>query len=198
LVITGFYHANETNNSLLPNLGMARANDVKGYLSSLGVPSRQLALDAKLLTEKNWFVNDTLQKGIDFSFGKFEASTTRIEDIKSRLVGKPLTLYFAVNEKEITLNEQQRSDFADMIYYLDNVPNSELDIAGHTDNTGKPAVNEYISLERAKFVGTYLEENGNISHDKIKAAGFGPKKPIVPNTTKENKALNRRVEVVLQ
>ncbi len=197
LIITGFYHADETNNSLLPNLGMARANDVKGYLSSLGVPSRQLGLEGKLLAEKNWFVNDTLQKGVDFSFGKIELSNTRIDDIKSRLVGKPLTLYFAVNEKAISLNEQQRSDFADMIYYLDNVPNSELDIAGHTDNSGKPAVNEYISAERAKFVGTYLEENGSIGHDKIKTAGFGSKKPILPNTTKENKALNRRVEVVL-
>lgn len=197
LIITGFYHANEKNNSLLPNLGMARANDIKGYLSSLGVSSKQLTLDAKLLTEKDWFVNDTLQKGIDFSFGKIENSNVRIEDIKNRLTGKPLTLYFAVNEKEINLNEQQRNDFADMIYYLDNVSDSKLDIAGHTDNSGKAAVNDFISGERAKFVATYLEENGNISREKIKSAGFGSRKPIVTNTTKENKALNRRVEVIL-
>ncbi len=197
IVITGFYRQDEKNNSVLPNLGLARANDIKAYLVLLGAPTHQLSLASKLLDTKDFFVGDTLQKGVDFTFAKTAAADTRIEEIKKRLLGKPITLYFGTNEKEITLSDQQRSDFADMIHYLDNVASSDLDISGHTDNVGKANFNKFISLERAKFVATYLEQNGNISADKIKTAGFGSEKPIVPNTTKENKALNRRVEVTL-
>jgi OmpA-OmpF porin, OOP family len=197
ILITGFYHQDEKNNSVLPNLGLARANDIKAYLALLGASTHQLSLAAKLLDSKDFFVGDTLQKGVDFTFVKTAEADTRIEDIKKRLKGKPITLYFGTNEKEITLTDQQRADFADLIHYLDNVPTSELDISGHTDNMGKANFNKFISLERAKFVATYLEQNGNINADKIKSAGFGSEKPIVPNTTKENKALNRRVEVTL-
>jgi OmpA-OmpF porin, OOP family len=197
LTITGFYTGDEQNNTVLPNLGLGRANDIKAYLASLGVSSHQLLIDGKLMDGKAFFQGDTLVNGADFSFGTVATSDTRLEQIKARLLGKPLTLHFGTNEQSLTLTEQQRTDLADMIYYLDNADGSSLDIAGHTDDMGKKSVNEYLSLKRAEFVAEYLTQNGNIGADRMTKEGLGPNKPAVPNTSKENRAMNRRVEIIL-
>ncbi len=197
LLITGYYHKEEKNTSIQPNLGLARANDIKNKLVSLGAPSKQLSLAGKLLPA-NWFDGDILRKGIDFNFSEFTASNDRLDEIKGRLLGKPLTLYFGTNEDNINLSSQQRTDFADLIYYLDNVDKAQLHIGGHTDNKGKKSYNYKLSQERAEFVKGYLQKNGGISINRMQVKGFGPDKPVDSNSTDEGRANNRRVEVVLK
>jgi OmpA-OmpF porin, OOP family len=198
LKITGFYADNETNNSVLPNLGLARANEVKAYLNSLGISSNHVSLEGQLLgKDQKWFKGDTLLNGIDFSFGAVKTSNERLASIKKRLLGKPIMLYFATNQNQIALTKEQRDDFADCIYYIDNVSTSSLNIGGHTDNMGKKSTNILLSLQRAEFVKKYLETNGNIPENRMKTRGFESTKPLVPNTTPENMARNRRVEIIL-
>ncbi len=196
--VTGYYRADEKNNSILPNLGLARANDIKNLLVTLGVPAAQISTDAKLLPDAAWFFNDTLYKGIDVAFNESPKNDTRLPDIKQRLLGKPITLYFETSKNEIDLSEQQRADFADLIYYLDHVPASSLDITGHTDNVGKRNANVTLSKERAAFATNYLSKNGNIGAQRMTSNGFGPDKPIAPNNTVEGRDKNRRVEVTLK
>ncbi|MBS9778719.1 MAG: OmpA family protein [Campylobacteraceae bacterium] len=66
-------------------------------------------------------------------------------------------------------------------------------IEGHTDNVGNKEFNEKLSLERANSVRNYLIERG-ISEDRLSVEGYGENKPVLPNTTEENKQKNRRVE----
>lgn len=170
---------------------------MKSYPISLGLRPNNLSLDSKIVPSEDWFSKDTLLKGIDFSFSQVKTTDSKIVDIKTRLLNKPITLHFAINQNEIELTEQQRSDFVDLLYYLDNVEDSALNIGGHTDNLGLKGTNDRLSQERADFVRKYLVENASIDGAKISATGFGSSKPRVPNTTKENKAQNRRVEIVL-
>ncbi len=198
LKITGYYEGQETNPSgLFSNLGLARANNVKAYLAGLGIPASQMDIEGKLLSN-NWWRADTLAKGIDFSFAGLSNSNDRISAIKSRLLGKPLTLYFGVNQDDVNLTASQRTDMADIMYYLDNVSTSKLDIDGHTDNVGNRAYNVNLSKQRADFVRDYLSTNGNIANAKMNTQGNGPDKPIADNSTGEGKAKNRRVEVILR
>ncbi|MCL2328663.1 MAG: OmpA family protein [Bacteroidetes bacterium] len=76
-------------------------------------------------------------------------------------------------------------------------PNYNLEINGHTDNVGKPDMNQDLSERRAASVKRYLVNNG-ISESRLTTAGFGDTRPVVPNTTVENKALNRRVEFIVK
>ncbi len=69
----------------------------------------------------------------------------------------------------------------------------EVEIQGHTDNVGKHAMNMKLSQSRAESVKNYLVNNG-ISAVRIATKGFGPDKPIAPNTTAEGKQKNRRIE----
>jgi len=199
LLITGYYKNDEKNSSILDNLGLARANSVKNILSRLGVPGNQMNIEGKLLPKSFWSKNDTIYKGIDFGFSAKKAgANARVASIKSRLVGKPLTLYFGTNQDQISLNTQQRTDFGDMIYYLDNVNAANINIGGHTDNVGDRNYNRNLSKQRADFVKNYLIQNGGITNSRMNTNGFGPDKPVDSNTSSAGRAKNRRVEVTLR
>ncbi len=84
-----------------------------------------------------------------------------------------------------TLNE--------MVRLLKANPNMEIEIAGHTDNTGSVDFNEQLSLNRALSVARYLLEHG-ISLKNISSKGYAATDPIRPNDTEAGRAENRRVE----
>lgn len=71
----------------------------------------------------------------------------------------------------------------------------KIAIEGHTDNTGDAAHNKRLSNDRANSVMNNLVENG-IDKARLTAKGFGAEKPLVANDTDDNKAKNRRVELV--
>lgn len=81
-----------------------------------------------------------------------------------------------------------------MDFMVDN-PGYKLTIGGHTDSDGNAESNRKLSQKRADAIKEWLMENGFISQARIEAIGFGSTKPIVsPETTKEDKQINRRVE----
>jgi OmpA-OmpF porin, OOP family len=84
----------------------------------------------------------------------------------------------------------------DEIYALLNTnSNLKISIEGHTDNVGGATRNKQLSTERANTVMYALAGKG-IDIKRLKATGFGSEKPIKANDTEENKAQNRRVELV--
>ena len=69
----------------------------------------------------------------------------------------------------------------------------EVEIRGYTDNTGKYQKNVTLSKSRAESVKNYLVSKGITSY-RILTKGFGPEDPVAPNTTKEGRSKNRRIE----
>lgn len=69
----------------------------------------------------------------------------------------------------------------------------KFEIAAHTDNVGAANYNMLLSERRAQAVTDYLIEIG-VEASMLVAKGYGLTKPIVPNTSEENRAQNRRVE----
>jgi outer membrane protein OmpA-like peptidoglycan-associated protein len=76
-------------------------------------------------------------------------------------------------------------------------PEYLLIINGHTDNVGKPEKNLILSEDRANSVQNYLIKGG-IDPFRLTAKGYGDTQPVVENTTKANKAKNRRVEFIVK
>lgn len=72
-------------------------------------------------------------------------------------------------------------------------PDIEVEISGHTDNVGKRDKNQKLSLERAESVKQWLVQH-NVNAARMSTKGFGPDRPIAPNDTPENKKKNRRIE----
>ncbi len=71
---------------------------------------------------------------------------------------------------------------------------TKVEIAGHTDHTGKADLNRKLSQERAESVMNYLVTKRGISADRLVARGYGPDEPIDTSKTKAAMAKNRRVE----
>ena len=74
-------------------------------------------------------------------------------------------------------------------------PDIKVEIGGHTDSLGSEKANQKISEKRAESVKKYLMDKFNIPGDRMIVKGYGSKKPIADNGTKEGRAKNRRVEL---
>lgn len=74
-------------------------------------------------------------------------------------------------------------------------PGLRIEIGGHTDSQGADAYNQKLSEDRAKAVLNYLlDKYPELNPEQITSAGYGETKPIAPNDTALNRAMNRRVE----
>jgi len=198
LTITGMYSDQESYSGVLSNLGLARANNVKSYMLGLGVAASQLSIASRVIPDGQ-IKNNLVDKGVEFGFAKASGNVdSRLATIKGRLIDTPpaVTLRFNTGDDQMNLSATQRQDFADIIYYLDNVSGSGLTIGGHTDNVGNPQNNQGLSASRAETVKAYLASNG-INNARMTTKGYGQSRPLNTNATPAERADNRRVEVVL-
>ena len=78
---------------------------------------------------------------------------------------------------------------------LQKNPAIKIEVQGHTDNKGAAAYNKNLSDRRAKSVMKYLLEHG-VEMARLTSHGFGFERPLVDNSTEQNRALNRRVQFV--
>lgn len=77
-----------------------------------------------------------------------------------------------------------------------NNPQTNVQIYGHTDNTGSLAVNQRLSKERALSVLNYLN-NAGVAANRMVSDGFDYQFPVASNDTEAGRAQNRRVEVYI-
>ena len=69
-----------------------------------------------------------------------------------------------------------------------------IEVGGHTDNTGNTESNQALSQQRADVVSQYLT-NAGIDASRVTAVGYGQEKPRDTNDTDEGRANNRRTEI---
>ena len=90
-------------------------------------------------------------------------------------------------------NKQTLQNFATT---LNQNPDTDLLIVGHTDNVGSNAFNQSLSENRAAMVSNYLISNG-VSTARLRTQGLGENQPIAANDTEGSRAQNRRVEIAI-
>lgn len=79
---------------------------------------------------------------------------------------------------------------------LDEYPNTDLLIVGHTDAVGTSGYNEELSERRAQSTAQYLSSVG-VSPSRLKTAGRGETEPVASNDTEAGRQQNRRVEIAI-
>lgn len=80
---------------------------------------------------------------------------------------------------------------------IDVFPRCAIQVEGHTDSSGRPKRNQVLSQERATAVANYLVETTGIQAFRVTATGYGDSRPVTSNRTREGRAQNRRIDVVI-
>lgn len=200
LNINGHYRDDETNNSVFPNLGLARANAAKNYLVLKGMASKKINTYSKLDNDFNPDIDGVLHGPISYNVVTTKTGDTSGEDaiikLGEAITADPLVLYFNTAATSINLTAMQRQKVADIVKITDKMDGASIAVTGYTDNTGSITTNTRLGQERADFTKNYLIENG-INASKINSSSKGPDSPIADNATAEGRTKNRRVVVTI-
>jgi len=103
-------------------------------------------------------------------------------------------LYFKADAIEVS--DESYPILEEVYDFLEENDDIVVEIQGHT-NGRRGITNAFcdeLSTQRAKEVATYLAERG-IASDRLKYKGYGKRKPIATNLTKEGRLKNQRVEI---
>ena len=95
-----------------------------------------------------------------------------------------------------TIKPDGEKILAEDVTMLKNDKSLVVSVEGHCDIVGSDDYNQKLSEKRAQSVADFLEKQG-VEKSRLKIVGFGRKKPVVPNDTDANRALNRRVEMII-
>jgi len=143
-------------------------------------------------------VPDEIQDLVESFDSEPEISATYTK--KGVLITLSNTILFQLGMADINL---ESFPVLDKIAAIISKMSESVRVEGHTDNI--PVVhskrfpsNWELSIKRAVNVVKYFVEVGEIPPQRLSAVGYGESKPLFPNDTKEHRAGNRRVEILLE
>ncbi len=160
------------------------------------------AKEAKLATEKALADAEALKQAhitqaqIETD-QKAKAHAKLAEDAKTKIstLLKIENIEFEVAKGSLT--PKGEATVSKLANILKGYPTINIEIAGHTDSDGSEQFNKTLSQSRVDMVKSKLVAKG-IDSKRLTAKGYGESKPLVPNTSDENKQKNRRVEINIQ
>lgn len=95
-----------------------------------------------------------------------------------------------------TLNQSAKTDLSQFAASLRENPNTDVTIAGYTDNVGSMAANTKVADGRADAVRNYLMDSG-VAASRLTAKGIPMADYVASNDTEAGRAQNRRVEIYI-
>jgi outer membrane protein OmpA-like peptidoglycan-associated protein len=115
-------------------------------------------------------------------------------DDRGTIITLSAGVLFATNQATILPGAQSQLDqVADA---LKSQAERHFVVLGHTDTQGTDTINDPLSQRRADAVKNYLVVHG-VAPDAISARGMGSHAPVADNKTGEGRAMNRRVEIIV-
>ena len=154
-----------------------------------------------------YFIDDVcvtdLSSNFDCNCGDFDESGPKRERIvvDFRLSPKDYDLDEAVvlhrlsfEKNKAIFTGESEEDLRDLLAMLQRYPDRRLEIAGHTDDRLRPQESQELSKRRAKAVYDYLVASG-IALERLTYRGYGQSRPVAPNSDKEGRARNERIEI---
>lgn len=131
-------------------------------------------------------------------------SNIQLESMQVEIVGGRILLRLPsdilFSSGSVRLSKQGKQDLFEIAKVLNLTPHNRFQIEGHTDSTpvkgGLYKSNWHLGYGRAMSVLKVFQASG-IDEARISAASFGEFQPRVDNNTHQNKALNRRIEIVM-
>ena len=124
---------------------------------------------------------------------------SRVDARGCPLAGERIAIVTNINFdfNDTKVREGVRKRLSRIIRLLSEMPEIDVQIVGYTDDVGSAQYNLALSLRRAEAVRDFVVARG-IDVARLSVAGGGETQPLVSNATPEGRAVNRRVEFVVQ
>lgn len=123
-----------------------------------------------------------------------------LEGAKVERVGEGIKITFdsgiLFDVNSYTLKEVSKENIADLSEILRKYEDTNIMVAGHTDNTGTEEYNQKLSEQRAMAVAEYAAFTG-VEASRMTIVGYGEGQPVADNSTVEGRQQNRRVEIAI-
>ena len=121
------------------------------------------------------------------------------EESKKAKVKESINQLLSVEDIEFevgksSLTQKGKTTVDKLANILKQYPNMRVELAGYTDSDGSETFNQKLSQARVDTTKNRLISRGVVAN-RLVAKGYGEANPLVPNTSDENKAKNRRVEI---
>ncbi len=111
---------------------------------------------------------------------------------------RPRTLIVLFENDKAEIPAQYAGTLEQIAEYMKKRPAVRLAVSGHTDSIGPKAYNLELSQKRSRRVMAYMTQKFGLSEDRFVISWFGEEKPLVDNSTEENRKRNRRTEITFE
>jgi outer membrane protein OmpA-like peptidoglycan-associated protein len=123
-----------------------------------------------------------------------------VPDAKVERVGEGIVVEFSSKVlfayDKSNLSDEAKTSLDKLVTVLNNYPDTDIEIQGHTDSKGTEDYNQSLSERRANTVSGYLVGQG-IKDNRLTIKGFGETIPKYSNDTADGRTQNRRVEFLI-
>lgn len=126
---------------------------------------------------------------------KTELPGVKVERVDEKIVVEfNSAVLFGFDQSNLTTGALKNLN--DLVVILNKYPDTDIEVQGHTDNTGTAEYNQTLSRTRADNVSNYLMGKG-IDSSRVTSIGYSFTRPKYDNGTPEGRKQNRRVEFVI-
>lgn len=170
-----------------------------GYRDSTYMMEGLLNGMSPTFTRKAWYKDESIRvqlNSINFAsvYNGYLDCVAGLLPVNFRQVERT-RVHFTVDKADLTKEDRARLDKVILYVNADSTVTG-IYIDGHTDNSGRRIYNGRLSKARAEAVTNYFMENG-IQEEYLRTRYHGERYPVVKNSNRKNKALNRRTTVRL-
>ena len=195
LTIKGLYSKEESNTTVFPDLGLARATEIKNWLLGKGIPESVFNIQSSV-SDHILFENDSIIGGIEFSFSKpLSPIQYFANEQKYESIFKPMELYFESAAESYIKTEQNQKFISEAKRTLSENKERKLIIIGHTDNENSAEWNLALSKARAEILKQQFVTFG-IPPTQIVALGKGKFETNVTSDVPIPKRARHRVTII--
>ncbi len=186
----------ESKNSVILNIKAIKGSRAKRKAKKIVKALQKQRAKKEAIKKAEQEVSEDIVAMMDTQSPQPKKSTTNSKKVRKNLNTLFETENIEFNMTQTTMTPLGLGTVSKIAVILKAYPDVKIEIAGHTDSDGDDAFNMLLSQGRVNNVKRALMQEG-IDKDRIKAVGYGETKPLVPNTTEENKQKNRRVEIIV-
>jgi outer membrane protein OmpA-like peptidoglycan-associated protein len=136
---------------------------------------------------------DSQQQALQQALHNSEIDIERSSSASVSLI-MPSSMAFSYDRPDLSKDAKQ--SLSALVQVLNRYADCKIAVTGHTDDSGQDSYNQRLSEQRAASVAHFLIQHG-VAATRISQRGMGESKPKLPNTSNENRAANRRVEIVI-